>query len=82
MTWDMENGIVRFPPSVGSANRTVHVVAYNAKPQRSGDVQQMPVACKRVKTGGVSSVKGTKVFNNVRAEPYIISGEVLSEVPF
>tara|TARA_Y100001954_G_scaffold230657_1_gene278656 strand:- start:1920 stop:2048 length:129 start_codon:yes stop_codon:yes gene_type:complete len=42
----------------------------------------MPIACERVETGVVSNVKGTKVFYDVGAEPYIISGEVLSEVPF
>lgn len=78
----MEDGIVRFSPSIGGANRAVHVVANNIKPQRSGNVQQMPIACERVETGVVSNVKGTKVFYDVGAEPYIISGEVLSEVPF
>jgi hypothetical protein len=42
----------------------------------------MPIACKRVETGVVSNVQGPKVFNDVGAKPYVISGEVLSEVPF
>ena len=42
----------------------------------------MPIACEGVEAGGVSNVEGAKVFNDMGAKPYVISGEVLSEVPF
>ena len=56
---DMKDGIVRFSPSICSANCSVNIVANNVKPQRSSHLQQMPIPCKRVEAGVVPNVKGT-----------------------
>ena len=82
MLGHIENGIVWFPPPVGLADGFIQVVAGRVEAQGSGHIKQMPIACKRVDAGTISGMKRTEVLNEVRSKPHVISGEVLSEVPF
>ena len=78
----MENGVGRWSPPVGGADRFVHVMTNDSEAHAGCSPKQVPVARKRVKAGGVLGSKGTKMLNKVRAKPYLVPCEILSEIPF